>query len=215
MFACCTGPVRDAIEVQVEELKPAPVEEVSKPESSAPDNVTEDTSAPNADAVAKAEDKFWQAIFREEDSNLYMDYLPSKHVPGGASYKIRITMEISLTVEDAVMCFMDFSPRKLNYATDYRDIKVDQILKQSGNLPGGIPEESIATVSPNFSGVLMLMRAFLPKTFPVRLCLGRDDRGYHFIQETLGADGHPDGRTKKEGSILPHPTDKQNASSCL
>ena len=42
-----------------------------------------------------------EVIFKDEQANLKMEYLASKFIPGGASYRARAVMEMPLAAEDA------------------------------------------------------------------------------------------------------------------
>jgi len=160
-------------------------------------------------SAVSIDEKHWQVIFKDEEANLRMEYLPSKHIPGGATYRARAVMEMPLSVEDALKCFMDFSKKKLNYARDYKDINVEKVLKHTGQLPGDLPEESIVTVWLNLSGLPWIVRPLFPVSMQLRLTVEEDAScagQYHWMQESLGKDGRPDGRSKQGGSMKPHPS---------
>lgn len=232
MLSCCVAPVVDDVQTEVEvvtgtgldtdqkELEDAfdAFENTEQPTLLRQDrslqdlkavNLPADKAPPKIQPVDPVDSKHWQVIFKDEETNVRMEYLPSKYIPGGATYRARAVMEMPLSVEDALMCFMDFSKKKLNYARDYKDISVDKVLKHTGQLPGNLPEESIVTVTLNFSGFLWIVKPFFPASITLHLSVEEDVNcpgQYHWMQESLGPDGRPDGRTKKGGSIEAHPS---------
>lgn len=226
MFSCCVAPNVADVELAVQYgAEPKEREEVLAGQLSLPQQIqdpcTEDEEVMNVednkeDVVPKRfvsavsiDEKHWQVIFKDEEANLRMEYLPSKHIPGGATYRARAVMEMPLSVEDALKCFMDFSKKKLNYARDYKDINVEKVLKHTGQLPGDLPEESIVTVWLNLSGLPWIVRPLFPVSMQLRLTVEEDAScagQYHWMQESLGKDGRPDGRSKQGGSMKPHPS---------
>ncbi|CAE7634866.1 unnamed protein product [Symbiodinium pilosum] len=145
-----------------------------------------------------------------------MEYLPSKYVPSGATYRARATIELPMTVEDALLCFMDFSSNKLKYARDYKDLKTVKVVRCTGTLPGQLPEESIVVATLNFEGFLWFLKPFLPSKVTLQCTIEEDPScpgRYDWSQQTLGADGKPDGRNKKAGSIQLHPSG--DAGRCM
>eukprot|EP00434_Breviolum_minutum_P032319 symbB.v1.2.028581.t1/scaffold3039.1/size118299/5 len=135
MFSCCVAPNVADVELTVqygEEPKEVVEEQLSLPQK-IQDPRPEDEEVLNLednkeDVVPKKrvsavsiDEKHWQVIFKDEEANLRMEYLPSKYIPGGATYRARAVMEMPLSVEDALKCFMDFSKKKLNYARNTLD----------------------------------------------------------------------------------------------
>lgn len=139
---------------------------------------------------------------------------------GEPTYQTRGACTVPLSVLDALVCFCDFSPRKLQWTTDYKDLAVERVVSCSGTLPEGLHEEAIGRVTMAFKGWLVLFNPFFPARMWFRQTLAQDcprPGSYSFCFETLtGPDGKPDGKSKKTWIMQPHPSgDKDKCVLCL
>ena len=76
--------------------------------------------------------------------------------------------------------------------------------------------QGIVVATLNFEGFLWFLKPFLPSKVTLQCTIEEDPScpgRYDWSQQTLGADGKPDGRNKKAGSIQLHPSG--DAGRCM
>lgn len=135
---------------------------------------------------------------------------------GSRQYKFRGHVPIDLGLEDALVCFLDMSPAKALWAQDYKELRIDEVLRSTGTLPGGLHEEVVASFTINFQGVMKLFKPFFPASMTVVLGIEKTPRGefkYKMVSVPSPADLKPDGKVCKAGVMQAHPSG--DADKCL
>lgn len=129
---------------------------------------------------------------------------------GERTYQTRGTCNVPLSVLDALVCFGDFSPRKLQWTNDYKDLALERVVSSSGTLPEGLHEEAIGSVTMAFRGWMLLFKPFFSGKMWFRQTIAQNTPSpgsYSFTFETVsGPDGKPDGKSTKKWVMQPHPS---------